>query len=87
MITCLNMFPYKNGVSSNLVPAAIILGLSNLYYNNMKITFGAYSQVYIGTTNSKKQRTVGVITLRAENERGGYWFMSLATGKQIHDFI
>ena len=25
-ITCLNMFPYKNGISSDLSPAAIILG-------------------------------------------------------------
>ena len=53
----------------------------------MKIALGAYAQVYIGTTNSKKQRTVGVIALRLENERCGYYFMSLATGKQLHDFI
>ena len=70
MITCLNMFPSKNGISSNLISAAIILGSPNLDYNKLKITFGAYSQVYIGTTNSTKQRTVGAIAIIPENERG-----------------
>ena len=87
MITCLNMFPSKNGTSSDLIPAAIILGSPNLDYNKPRITFGAYVQVYIGITNSTKQRTIGAIALRPENERGGYYFMSLATGKQLHDFI
>ena len=43
MITCLNMFPSKNGISSYLSPAVIILGSPNLYYNKLKITFVAYS--------------------------------------------
>ena len=30
---------------------------------------------------------VGVISLRSSNERRGYYFMSLATGKQLHSFI
>ena len=64
MITYLNMFPLKTGISSDLSPAAIILGSPNPYYNKLRITFGEYSQVYIGTTNSTKQRTVGAISLR-----------------------
>ena len=67
MITCLNMFPSKNGISSNLNLAAIILGSSNPDYNKLKITFGAYEQVCIGTTNSTKQRTIGAIALRPAN--------------------
>ena len=67
MITCLNMFPYRNGISSKLSLAAIILGSPNPDYNKLKITFGAYAQVYIGTTNSTKQITVGVIALRPAN--------------------
>ena len=54
MITCLNMFSSKNGVSSNLIPAAIIQGYQNIDYNKLEITFGSYSQVYIFTTNSIK---------------------------------
>ena len=57
------MFPYKNGISSDLSPEAITLGSPNPYYSKLKITFVAYAQVYIGTTNSKKQRTVGVIEI------------------------
>ena len=87
MITRLNMFPTKNVISSKLNPAAIILGSPNTYYNKIKIKFGAYAQVYIGTTNSTKQRTVGEIALIPENERGGYYFMSLSTRKKLHDFI
>ena len=87
MITCLIVFPSKNGISSNLIPAAIILGSPNQDYNKLKITFGAYAQVYIGNTNSTKQGTVGVIALIPANESGGYYFMSLATGKHIHAFI
>ena len=72
MITCINMFPSKNGISSDLSPAAIILGSQNPDNNKLSITFGAYAQVYIGTTKITKQRMVGAISLRPENERGGY---------------
>ena len=87
MITCLNMLPSKNGIPSKLRPEVITLGSPNPYYNKLRITFGAYAQVYIGITNSTKQITVGDIAPIIENERGGYYFMSLATGKNIHDFI
>ena len=83
----LKMFQSKNGISSDLIPEAIILGSPNPDYNKLTITFGAYAQVYIGTTNSTKHRTVWTIALITENERGGYFFMYLATVKQIHDFI
>ena len=79
--------PIQNGISSDLSPAAIILVSPNPDYNKLKITFGAYAQVYIGTTNSTKQRTVGEIALIPANERGRYYFVSLATGKQLHAFI
>ena len=87
MIACLNTFPSKNGISSDLIPAAIIIGSPNPDYIKLKIIFGAYVQVYIGTTNSTKQRMVGAIALLPENERDGYYFMTLATGKQLHAFI
>ena len=45
MVTCLNMFPFKNGISNDLSSAAIILGSPNPDYKNIIITFGAYSQV------------------------------------------
>ena len=72
MITCLNMFPSKNGITSNIIPSAIILGSPNPDYNKLEIKFGLYAQVYIGTTNSTKQITVGVISLRPSNYMGIY---------------
>ena len=53
----------------------------------LSIIFGAYTQVYIGTTNITKQRMVGMITLRPENEWGKYYLISLVTRKQFHAFI
>ena len=87
MITFLNMFPFKNGISSNLIPTVIILGSQNPQYNKLNIRFGAYALVYIGTTNSTKQRTVGEITIRPENEQFGNYSIYLATRKQLHNFI
>ena len=51
MITYLNMFPSKNGIQSNLIPAFTIIGSLNTDYNKLKITFRAYAQFYICTTN------------------------------------
>ena len=62
MVTCLNMFPSQNGISSGLVTEEIILGSPNPYYTKIRITFVTYSQLYIGTTNSTKQIIVGEIT-------------------------
>ena len=68
MITCLDIFPSKNGISSNLNPVDISLGSTNPGCNKLKITFGAYAQVYIGTNSSTKQGTVGSIALIQSNE-------------------
>ena len=59
MITSLSMFPNKNGISSKLIPSSIILGYPNPDCNKINIRFRSYSQVYIETTNSTKQRTLG----------------------------
>ena len=87
MVTCLNMSPLKNGISSDLTPVEIIIGSPNTYYNKLKITFGEYSQVCIGTTNSTKKITVVLIALRPDNEQVRHYFMSLATLKQLHAHI
>ena len=74
-------FPSKNGISSDLIPAKIILGSLNLYYNKINITFVAYAQVYKCTTNNTKKSKVGAILLRPEKKPGGYYFIFLATSK------
>ena len=83
-INFLNMLPSKNGIPSDLSLSAIIQGSWNPDCNKLRITLGAYAQLYKGTNNSTKQIMVGAIALRPENERGGYYFISLSTGKQLH---
>ena len=83
-ITWLNQFPPKNYISPAIGPAGMILGTPKLNYSNLKLDFGQYCQVHDSTTNTPKSRSVGAIALRPKNSRGSYYFMSLATGKQIH---
>ena len=54
MATFLNTFQSKNGISSDLILSEIIIEYPNIDYKRLKITFGAYEQVHIGTTNRKK---------------------------------
>ena len=49
--------------------------------------FGAYAMVYMGTKGNMKKRSVPAISLKASNEEGGYFFMSLYTGKRLHSYI
>ena len=63
MITWLNMFSLKNGISSNLILAAITLGSHNPDYNNLNIKLRAYVQVYICNNYSTKQRKLVEIAL------------------------
>ena len=66
MVTCLKVFPSKSGISSDLIPKEIILGSPNTDYNKLKITFGAYTKVYIDTTNNTNWIAVGAIELIPE---------------------
>ena len=67
MVTFLNILLSKNGISSELSPASIILGSPNTDYYKFRITIGSYAKFYIGNTNSTKKRTVGAIALRPKN--------------------
>ena len=48
------------------------------------IPFGSYTLVYTGTSNTLDSRSTPCIALRESNNNGGYYFMSLETGRQIH---
>ena len=87
MITCLNIFPSKNGMSSNLIPAAIIRSYQIIDYNKLNIKFGAYAKVCTGNTNRTKERTVGTIAIRPANKQGKCYFMYLVTGEKLYTFI
>ena len=87
MVTCLNMLPSKNGIPSDLIPAEIILESPNTDYKKLKTIFGAYAKVYIDTTSSTKQIKLGENEICQENGWDGNYYMSLATGKQIHAYV
>ena len=82
----LNLFPAHDGVSADDSPAAIVVGSPRLDVTHITLTFGAYVQVYDGTTNTLKPRAIPAIALRPSNEHGGYYFLSLETGRRIHCF-
>jgi hypothetical protein len=82
----LNQFPAKNGVSQTLSPLTIMTGKPALNYNDLKIEFGAYAQVFESNdpTNTLKARTTGAIALMPTgNAQGGYFFLSLTTGRKL----
>jgi hypothetical protein len=73
-------------VSEEVSPNSIVMGKPTPDYNNMRIEFGAYAQVFEDNdpTNTNKSRSVGSIALTATgNDSGDYYFMSLATGARI----
>jgi hypothetical protein len=84
----LNQLPVKGGVSKTMSPLTIMTGKPLPDYNDMKIEFGAYVQVYEANnpTNTMKARTTGAIALAPTgNAQGGYYFMSLVTARQQWD--
>ena len=68
----LNDFPNKDGIDQDLSPDAIILGTPKLDYNNIKLPFGSYVNLYDGTDITTNSRTVGAIKLRVSNDYGSY---------------
>ena len=88
MTACLNDLPHEEGISRTLSPAMIVLGRNKVDCQRLKVMFGAYCEVYVGTTNTIAQRSVGAIALCPSNNERGYWFMSLESGRRtIHGYI
>jgi len=82
----LNQFPAKNGISDTLSPLTIMTGRSNPDYNDLKLEFGSYVQVFEDNTpsNTTTSRNTGAIVLNPTgNAQGDYFFMSLVTGKRL----
>ena len=81
----LNMFPANDGVSAILSPRRIMTGQNCDYLLHGRLQFGQYAQVHESHDNTMSTRTSGAIALRPTgNAQGGYFFMSLATGKRLN---
>lgn len=77
-------FTRKNGISKTLNPAAIVLGIPKIEFNNLKLEFGAHVQAHVKTRNDLKTRSIVAICLRPSSTQSGYYFMLLVTGKRVH---
>jgi hypothetical protein len=82
----LNQFPAKDGASKVLSPLTIMTGRPKPDCNDLKIELCAYALVYEANdpTNTYKTRSTGAIALTSTgNTQGGYFFMSLTTGRRL----
>jgi hypothetical protein len=83
----LNMFPANDGVSAVQSPRRIMTGQQADYLVHCQLEFGEYVQVHESHDNSMLTRTTGAIALRPTgNAQGGYYFMSLTTGKRLNRY-
>ena len=78
IVWTLNPVPTKNSISDTIVE-----GRPKPDFSQKKISFGAYKFVDTGTSNNMKTRDNPTISLSMTNNAGGYYFMSLHTGKHI----
>jgi len=67
-------------------PGTIVRGNGPVDMGTLKASFLDYCIVYRTTKNDKTPRAARAIALRPSNNQGGYYFMSLKTGKRIHGF-
>ena len=65
----------------------LVEGRQKLDMGQKRIEFGEYALVYVGTSNDMKKRSVPSISLTSSNDFGGYYFMSLYTGKKLHSYV
>jgi Reverse transcriptase (RNA-dependent DNA polymerase) len=80
-----NMFPHPDGISPTLSPSSIVTGAPKPDFRCMPLEFGQYVQVFDGTSNDTRSRTLGAIaTTPTNNSSGDHFFLSLATGHRIH---
>ena len=82
----INYFPSKGTLSTTESPNLHVLGYPRPDMSLPFVTFGSYCLVYMGTTNTQKARAVPAIALRPSNLSGGFYFMSLYSGKRLHSY-
>ena len=80
----INTFPTNAGITGNYSPSNIIDETQNTDCNWKRIVYGAYAQVYNGTTNNMQSRTTPAVALHESNGFDGQYFMSIDTCCRIH---
>ena len=75
----LRLLNNRNKQGKSLPPKATVTGGGTVDFSK-KIKFGGYAQVWGGTTNTMKERSLGCIAIHALNEEDGNHFLSLTSG-------
>ena len=89
IIMWLNAFPPRGGVSRSYGPRTVVLGTRLDYKLHCRLPFGAYAQVHDVpdprfSSSVDLDRTTGGISLGPSgNQRGGYYFYNLNTGRVV----
>ena len=84
----LNIFCPKNSISDVISPRTLMTGVKLDYNRDCKLEIGTYVQVHeepAPTNTIDEFRTTGAIALeRTSNLQGGYYFLSLNTGRVLN---
>ena len=83
----MNDLTSKTGIYTTISVSNVIEVSPNLDYNTMSLNMGECLQLFEGWKNKQRSRSVGEVTLNPSNEKGGYCFTSLRTGRKLHVFI
>ena len=80
----INHFPSMKRTETELSPAEIVDGVAKINMAHNQILFGTYAEVWDGTTNIMRDRSIPCIRINRCNNTGGFYFMSVETGKRHH---
>ena len=65
-------------------PETLLNGKKQPDLSIKRVHFGSYALIYTGTNNNMSKRSTPSIALSESNGAGGFYFMSLYSGKRLH---
>ena len=81
----LNSLPPQSNFGNALSPHTIVMGQRLDFKRHCRFQFGEYVQTHEQHNNSMMSQTVGALALRPTgNAQGGFYFLSLSTGRVLN---
>ena len=81
-VNCLNVFPFKSGVSQMMGPSTIVLGKPAPDISRKCAVFGSYVMGFTKAKNNMTERSERAISVGTQKDSGVHYFMSLRSGKR-----
>ena len=82
-----NAFPRADNIDNHLSPRTIVTGMPMNHSLHCQMEYGTYVQTREDHDNTVQERTAGAIALRpVGNAQGGWYFMSLNTGRRLRRY-